>query len=162
MTLWYFVWWLCIYKRRTFWKNTNQTSFFQEFSSSFSFFEEIFQYSNCIPEVSRSFQKFSRVSRSSGHPVHIYENLIFLWSTWRKWFGNQRNTLKFFWLRHVSEVAAHFKKKNKIQKKNKIFVYLLKYPNRESVKILKNEAAETYLEPCQISMMERFCENTNG
>ena len=62
----------------------------------------------------------------------------------------------------MSEVAAHFKKKNKIQKKNKIFVYLLKYPNRESVKILKNEAAETYLEPCQISMMERFCENTNG
>ena len=62
----------------------------------------------------------------------------------------------------MSEVAAHFKKKNKIQKKNKIFVYLLKYPNRESEKILKNEAAETYLEPCQISMMERFCENTNG
>ena len=56
----------------------------------------------------------------------------------------------------MSEVAAHFKKKNKI------FVYLLKYPNRESEKILKNEAAETYLEPCQISMMERFCENTNG
>ena len=159
MTLWYFVWGLCIYKRRTFWRNTNQTSFFQEFSSSFSFFEEIFQDSNCIPEVSRSFQKFSRVSRSSGHPVYcinIYENLIFLWSTWRKWFGNQRNTLKFFWLRHVNEVAAHFKKKNKI------FVYLLKYPNRESEKILKNEAAETYLEPCQISMMERFCENTNG
>ena len=62
----------------------------------------------------------------------------------------------------MSEVAAHFKKKNKVQKKNKIFVYLLKYPNRESEKILKNEAAETYLEPCQISMMERFCENTNG
>ena len=62
----------------------------------------------------------------------------------------------------MRRVAAHFKKKNKIQKKNKIFVYLLKYPNRESEKILKNEAAETYLEPCQISMMERFCENTNG
>ena len=62
----------------------------------------------------------------------------------------------------MRRVAAHFKKKNKIQKKNKIFVYLLKYPNRESEKILKNEAAETYLEPCQISMMERFCENTDG
>ena len=62
----------------------------------------------------------------------------------------------------MRRVAAHFKKKNKIQKKNKIFVYLLKYPNRESEKILKNEAAETYLEPCQISMMERFCENING
>ena len=29
-------------------------------------------------------------------------------------------------------------------------------------KILKNEAAEPYLEPCQISMMERFCENTTA
>ena len=27
-------------------------------------------------------------------------------------------------------------------------------------KNIKNEAAETYLEPCQISMMERFSENT--
>ena len=48
----------------------------------------------------------------------------------------------------MSKVAAHFKKKNKIQKKNKIVVNLLKYPNKESEKILKNEAAETYLEPC--------------
>ena len=41
-------------------------------------------------------------------------------------------------------------------------VYSFKNPNKESVKILKNEAAEQYLEPCQISMMECFCKNTNG
>ena len=62
----------------------------------------------------------------------------------------------FFYLCHVNKVATHFKKKNKL------VVYLLKYPNKESGKILKNEAAEKYLEPCQISMMERFCKDING
>ena len=61
-----------------------------------------------------------------------------------------------FDLRHVSKIAVHF------QKKNKMFVYSFKYPNKESGKILKNVVAEPYLAPCQISMMERFCENTNG
>ena len=61
-----------------------------------------------------------------------------------------------FDLSHVSKVAAHF------QKKNKMSLYLFKYPNKESGKRLKNEAAETYLEPCQISMMECFYENTNS
>ena len=56
----------------------------------------------------------------------------------------------------MSKVAAHF------QKKNKIFIYLFKYSNEESGKILKSEAAEPHLEPCQISMMERFCENTTA
>ena len=58
--IWWFydsVWGLCIYKRRTFLKNTHQTSFFQEFSMSFSFFQE----SNCIPGVSRSFPEFPGV-----------------------------------------------------------------------------------------------------
>ena len=32
----------------------------------------------------------------------------------------------------------------------------LKYPNKESGKILKNETAEPHLEPCQISIMGRF------
>ena len=59
-------------------------------------------------------------------------------------------------MRHVIKVAAHF------QKKNKMFVYSFKYPSKESGKMLRNEAAEPYLEPCQISMMERFCENTNA
>ena len=36
-----------------------------------------------------------------------------------------------FDLRHVSKVAVHF------QKKNKMFVYSFKYPNKESGKILK-------------------------
>ena len=56
----------------------------------------------------------------------------------------------------MSKVASHF------QKKNKIVVYSLKYSNKESGKMLKNETAEPYLQPCQISMMEQFCENTNG
>ena len=43
-----------------------------------------------------------------------------------------------------------------------MFIYSLKYQNKESGKILKNEAAEPYLEPCQISMMERFCENATA
>ena len=43
-----------------------------------------------------------------------------------------------------------------------MFIYSLKYQNKESGKILKNEAAEPYLEPCQISMMERFRENTTA
>ena len=47
-------------------------------------------------------------------------------------------------------------------KKNKIFVYSFKYPNKESGKTLKNEAAEPYLEACQISLMEPFYENTNN
>ena len=53
-------------------------------------------------------------------------------------------------LRHMSKVAPHF------QKKSKMFIYSFKYPNKESGKILKNEATEPYLETCQISMVERF------
>ena len=56
----------------------------------------------------------------------------------------------------MSKVAAH------LQKKSKILAYSFKYPNKESGKILKNETAEPYVEPYQISMMEHFCENTNG
>ena len=49
-----------------------------------------------------------------------------------------------------------------LQKKNKILIYSLKYQNKESGKILRNEAAEPYLEPCQISTIERFCKNTTA
>ena len=38
-----------------------------------------------------------------------------------------------------------------------MFIYSFKYANEESGKILKNEATEPYLEPCQVSVMERFC-----
>ena len=38
-----------------------------------------------------------------------------------------------------------------------MFIHLFKYPNEESGKILKYEAAESYLEPCQVPLMERFC-----
>ena len=53
----------------------------------------------------------------------------------------------------MNKVPAHF------QKKNKTFIHSFRYPNRESRKILKNEVAEPYLEPCKISRMERFWEN---
>ena len=43
-----------------------------------------------------------------------------------------------------------------------MFIYSLKYPNKESGKLLKNEAAEQYLEPCQISIIGRFCKNTTA
>ena len=42
------------------------------------------------------------------------------------------------------------------EKKNKMFIYSFKYPIEESGKILKNEAAEPYLKPCQISIMGHF------
>ena len=53
----------------------------------------------------------------------------------------------------MSNVAAHF------QRKNKMFIYLSKYTNEESQesgKYLKNDATETYLEPCKMSIMECF------
>ena len=53
----------------------------------------------------------------------------------------------------MSKVGAHFQRK-------KMFIYSFKYPSKEIEKILKSEAAEPYLDPCQISMMEYFCENT--
>ena len=40
-----------------------------------------------------------------------------------------------------------------------MFLYSFKCPSKEIEKIFKSKAAETYLEPCQISMIERFCEN---
>ena len=43
-----------------------------------------------------------------------------------------------------------------------VFVYSFKYPNKETEKILKSEAKKLYLEPCQISKMECFCENTTA
>ena len=64
--------------------------------------------------------------------------------------GTNKISYNIFDLRHVSKVAAHF------QKKNKMFICSFKYPNKESGKILKTEAAEPYLEPFQISAMERF------
>ena len=63
--------------------------------------------------------------------------------------GTNRISYKIFDKRHVSKVAAHFQKK-------KMFIYSFKYSIEEGGQILKNEAAEPYLKPCQISIMERF------
>ena len=63
--------------------------------------------------------------------------------------GTNIISYKIFDLRHLSKVAAHF------QKKNRMFIYSFKYPNEEN---FKNKAVEPYLKkPCQISIMERFC-----
>ena len=43
--------------------------------------------------------------------------------------GTKKISYNVFDLRHVSKVAAHF------QKKNKMFIYSFKYPNKESEKI---------------------------
>ena len=67
--------------------------------------------------------------------------------------GTNEMLYNTFDLRHMSNLAAEF------QKKNKTFIYALKYPNKESRKVFKNEAAKPYLKPCQISMTERFCKN---
>ena len=45
--------------------------------------------------------------------------------------GTTKISYNIFDLRHVSKVAAHF------QKKNKMFIYSFKYPNEESGKIFK-------------------------
>ena len=68
--------------------------------------------------------------------------------------GTNDKSYNTFDLRHMSKVAAHF------QKKNKTFIYSFRYPNKESGQILKKEVVEPYLEPCKISMIGRFCENT--
>ena len=39
---------------------------------------------------------------------------------------------------------------------------LIQIAKQRKWKILKNDAAETCLKPWQISMMERFCENTTA
>ena len=70
--------------------------------------------------------------------------------------GTNNISYNIFDLRHISKLAADF------QKQNKMFIYSLKYPNKESGKILKNKTAQPYLETCQRSMMERFCENTTA
>ena len=70
--------------------------------------------------------------------------------------GTNEKSYNIFDLRHMSKVAAHF------QKKNKMLIYSFKQPNKESGKVLKNEAAEPYSESCQISMMEPFYENTTA
>ena len=57
--------------------------------------------------------------------------------------------------RHMSNLAADFQKK---KTKN---VYINSQVSKQrNKKILKNEVAQPYLESCQISMMERFSENT--
>ena len=49
-----------------------------------------------------------------------------------------------------------------LEQSSKIFIYSFKYPKKERGKILKNEAAEPHLEPCRISMMKSFFENTTA
>ena len=70
--------------------------------------------------------------------------------------GTNKIFYNIFDLRYVSKAAAHFKKKNKM------FIYSFQYPTKKVEKYLKNEAAESYLEPCAISLMEGFCENTTA
>ena len=65
--------------------------------------------------------------------------------------GINKISYNIFDLRQMSKVASHF------HKKNKMFIYSFKYANKESRKILKSEAAEPYLEPCQIYIMDGVC-----
>ena len=48
-------------------------------------------------------------------------------------WGTNKISYNIFDLRHVSRVAAHF------QKKNKILIYLFKCPNKESGKMFKKK-----------------------
>ena len=54
----------------------------------------------------------------------------------------------------MSKVAAHFQRKTECS-------YIHSSIQAKKIKkILKNEAAKPYLDSCQISMMDHFCENT--
>ena len=72
--------------------------------------------------------------------------------------GLETNEISYniFDLCHMSKLAAD------LQTKSKMIIYSLKYPNKDSEKILKSEVAQPYLEPCQISMMECFWKNTTA
>ena len=63
--------------------------------------------------------------------IYLYENLIFPWSTWSKWFGNQRNTLKYFWFTSLSKVE----KQNTEKKLNScIFIKVSKQRKQKNLK----------------------------
>ena len=101
-------------------------------------------YQPCIPSWSFSKWALSRLFRIN---IWIFGNsMVFQYRA--SGLGTNRISYKIFDLRHVSKVAAHF------QKKNRMFIYSFKYPNEE---YFKNKAVEPYLKPCQISIMERFC-----
>ena len=60
----------------------------------------------------------------------------------------------------MSKLVADFQKKNK-----NVYIFTQVSKERKWKKKIKNEAAELYLDPCQISqifMMECFCENTTA
>ena len=60
----------------------------------------------------------------------------------------------------MSKLVADFQKKNK-----NVYIFTQVSKERKWKKKIKNEAAELYLDPCQISlmfMMECFCENTKA
>ena len=60
----------------------------------------------------------------------------------------------------MRKVAKHFHNKKKMF--ISLTLLMFNQPNKESGKILNNDAEEPYLEPCQISMMKYFSENTTA
>ena len=89
--------------------------------------------------------------------VQIYKNLIFSWSVRSKCFGNQWNIIKYFWFKSSEQSSCTLSE----EQQNFLNIHA-SIQSKKVKKIFKNEAAEPYLEPCQISMMERFCQDTNG
>ena len=120
--------------------------------------QDNFYYCFCYQYISplHSILKFLKVSFFASLSYKYMKNWYFHGQYKANSLVINKISYNIFDLRHMSKVAAHF------QKKNKMFIYSLKQPNKESGKILKNETAEPYLEPCYISMMECFCENTTA
>ena len=88
--------------------------------------------------------KFFKVSHFASLSYKYIKRWFFHGQSEANGLGTNEISSNIFDLCHVSKVAAHF------QKKNKMFVYSFKYPNNG--KILKNEAAEPYLEPCYLNL----------
>ena len=76
-----------------------------------------------------------------------YLNFLLLYKYMKIWYFHRQynvfwepiKSYNIFGLHEVSKVAAHF------QKKNKMFIYSFKYPNKEGGKILPNKAAESLI-----------------
>ena len=65
-------------------------------------------------------------------------------------FGTNEISYNIFNLRHIISCRL-------LEEKQNVHIFT-QVSKQRKWKILKNEAAEPYLEPCQISVMGRFCQ----
>ena len=81
--------------------------------------------------------------------------MVFPWSMYNMVWETMKYRIFLIYVTRANYLQAS-------RRKTKIFIHSLKCQNKERGKILKKEAAEPYLEPCWISMMESFCKNATA